>query len=74
MKTDIRLATCLIIRNGNLFLSGVCPVSGSLIWRTSPWSAWQTRIRANARSIAEKTGGRIYLFNPIVGQIREYVG
>lgn len=71
---DIRRKTCLIIRRGPEFLVGKVVFSEELRWSASPWDAWKTRIRANARSIAEKTGGEIMLFNPINGKIRKYRG
>lgn len=71
-KDDIRLYTRLIVRNGNEYLVGVQMVTGQLRWSTSPYDAWGTRIRLNARMVAEKTNGTIYLFNPIVGQLKLY--
>ena len=71
-KPDIRMETCLIIRKGNEYLVGRRMIIGGLKWSISPWDAWRTRVRANARSVAEKLSCDIYLFNPIAGQIREY--
>lgn len=71
-KDDIRLYTGLVIRKGNEYLVGVQAGTGLLRWSISPWDAWSTRIRANARTIAERTESDIYLFNPIVGQVRRY--
>ena len=71
---DIRKKTALIIRKDNRYLVGYVLWSDELRWSIYPWDAWRTRIRANARSIAEKTGGEIMLFNPVSGQIREYRG
>ena len=69
---DVRLFTSLIIRKNGEYLVGVILDTGELRWSKSPFDAWRTRIRANAKSIAGKTGGEIVLFNPIVCQIREY--
>ena len=69
---DIRLKSGLIIRKNGEFLVGTILYSTDLRWSGSPWDAWRTRIRAKARSIAEKTGGEIMLFNPVTGQIRKY--
>ena len=68
---DIRRMTCLVVKKGNEFV--VCRQAGTGIikFTTSPWEAWSTRIRANARSVAEKIDGEVFLFNPIVGQIRK---
>ena len=68
---DIRKQTGLIIRKDNEYLVGRVIYTGELKWSSSPWEAWRTRIRANARSIAEKTGGEIMLFNPVAGQLRK---
>ena len=67
---DIRECTGLIIRKDGMYLVGTILDSSELRWSDSPWDAWRTRIRAKARSIAEKTGGEIMLFNPIAGQER----
>lgn len=71
---DIRLKTGLIISRGHEYLVGTVVYSEELRWSIYPWDAWRTRIRAEARSIAEKTGGNIMLFNPVAGQLREYRG
>ena len=68
---DIRRQTWLIIRKDNEYLVGRVIYTGELKWSSSPWEAWRTRIRANAKSIAEKTGGEIMLFNPVAGQLRK---
>lgn len=68
---DIRKQTGLIIRKDNEYLVGRVIYTGELKWSSSPWEAWRTRIRANAKSIAEKTGGEIMLFNPVAGQLRK---
>ena len=67
---DIRRNTGIIIGKDGLFLVGRILGTNELRWSVSPWDAWRTRIRANARSIAEKTGGETWLFNPVAGQIR----
>ena len=71
MRMDIRLSTCLIIRKDGEYLTGKIPYSDQLRWSDSPWAAWHTRIRAKARSVRDKVGGEILLFNPVVGQIKE---
>ena len=67
---DIRESTGLIIRKDGKYLVGKVLDLNILRWSDSPYDAWRTRIRAKARSIAEKTGGEIMLFNPIAGQER----
>lgn len=74
MKPDIRKETGLIIGNGSEFLIGRCIVTKQLRWSISPYDAWKTRIRAQALSVAEKTGCEVFLFNPVVGQLRRYTG
>lgn len=68
---DIRLKTALVIRKDGKYLVGKVIYSNEMKWSDSPWDAWRTRIRAKARSVQEKVGGDIMLFNPITGQIRK---
>lgn len=68
---DIRLLTALIIRKDGMYLVGKKLWSDELRWSDSPWDAWKTRIRAKARSVQEKVGGEIMLWNPVAGQIRK---
>ena len=68
---DIRRMTCLIVKKGNEFVVCRQVGTGLIKWSTSPWEAWSTRIRANARSVAEKIDGEVFLFNPVVGQIKK---
>ena len=68
---ELRRQTRLIIRKDGEYLVGIRMVTGGLIWSLSPWDAWGTRVRANARSVQSKTGGEICLFNPVIGQIRK---
>ena len=70
---DIRLCTGLIIMKDSEFLVGRIIGTDGLKWSKSPWEAWRTRIRANARSVQSKIGGDIMLFNPIAGKIRKAV-
>lgn len=69
---DIRLSTGLIIKRNNEYLVGICMVTNEPRWSISPWDAWITRIRAEAKWVSEKMNGEIYLFNPVVGQTRKY--
>ena len=66
---DIRRETVLIIRRGRMFLYGRNTL-GLLVWGNSKWDAWRTRIPAKAKSVQQKVGGEIMLFNPVSGQIR----
>lgn len=66
---DIRIATCLIIKRDGEFLVGVSELG--LKWSTSPYDAWSTRDKMTAFRIAWKVRGRLFLFNPIVGQLKE---
>jgi len=70
LKQDIRLKTCLVVSKQNKYLVGFSGVF--LRWSDSPWEAWQTRDKKAARKVADKIGGTLALFNPIVGQIRQY--
>ncbi len=71
-NNDIRLQTVLIIHKDGYYLVGRNILTGSLICRRDYSDAWRTRIRAAAKSVADKTGGEIYLFNPVVCQLRRY--
>ncbi len=71
MTGDIRRETKLIIKRGDSFLVGTILGSKELKWSTSPWDAWGTRNRDAARRIARATGGDLWLFNPVAGQLRE---
>ena len=70
---DIRSETCLIVKRGSEYLVGTILYSQDLRWSDSPWSAWRTRSREQAEKVARVTGGDVWLFNPIVGQIRRAV-
>ena len=69
---DVRTKTALIIRKDGMYLQGRILYSNELRWSGSPWDAWSTRIRAKARSVQEKVGGEILLWNPVAGTIREW--
>lgn len=68
---DIRLNTVLIIGKDGKYLVGEKILTGELNWSDSPWDAWRTREKEKAKEKAEMTGGEIYLFNPVVGQLRK---
>lgn len=70
-KMEIREKTGLIIRRGNEYLVACQVGTGELRWSTSPWDAWITRRRDQAERIGRVTGGRLILFNPVAGQIKE---
>lgn len=74
MKGDIRRATGLIISRDGEFLVGTILYSTDLRWSTSPWDAWFTRDRDDAKRVAAMVGGKIELFNPVAGQRRAYMG
>lgn len=67
---DIRRKTGLIVRRNGEYLVGH---SCFLRWSTSPYDAWRTRNRDDAEQVAEKVGGELWLFNPVVGQIRKVI-
>ena len=70
MKNDIRKETCLIIRKDGEYLVGKIVYSDDLKWSIYPYDAWRTRSRKRAQRIAQRTGGIVMLFNPIVNQLR----
>ena len=67
---DIRLTTVLIIRRNNEYLVGRIMGTKELRWSGSPYDAWKTRDREEARNVARETGGVLVLFNPIIGKTR----
>ena len=68
---NIRKATRVIIKRGAEYLVGTVLYSKDLRWSDSPWDAWATRDMEKAERIARRTGGDLWLFNPIAGQLRE---
>ena len=67
----IRQATVLIVRRGTDFLVGRIPYSMEYRWSRSPYDAWGTREKDKAQKVAKLLGGDLWLFNPVVGQLRE---
>ena len=68
---DIRKSTVLIIKRGAEFLVGRIPYSMEFRWSGSPYDAWSTRVREQAEAVARVTGGDLWLWNPVAGQLRE---
>ena len=66
MKPDIRTATCLVIEKDGKYLSGYGTFMGSVTWDNHLSNAWTTRDKEEALRVAEKYGGSLMLFNPIV--------
>ena len=71
---NVRKCTVLIVKRGSQFLVGRIPYSTELRWSTSPYDAWKTREREAAQKVARIVGGDLWLFNPVVGQLRETGG
>lgn len=67
---NVRKLTCIIIEKNKSYLVG-CDIFGRLRWSNSPWDAWKTRRRADALKVADRIGGKRYLFNPVAGQLKE---
>ena len=67
---DIRTKTCIIIRKDGEYLVGLIMYSTDLRWSDSPYDAWSTRRKEDAKRVARKVGGEMVLFNPIVRQMR----
>ena len=70
MKEDIRTKTVLVIRKNGYWLSRVEMATGRIVWDQHLSNAWMTRNKQEAMSVAKKTGGTIYLFNPIVWRVK----
>lgn len=71
MRKDLRTQTTIVIEKNGDFLIGY---SLFLRWGKSPYDAWHTRDRNAAQMVADRIGGTMMLFNPVVGQIREFRG
>ena len=69
---DIRLRTNLIVTRNNKYLVGRIMGSRELRWSNSPYDAWKTRNADAVQTVARKSGGRLMLFNPVVGQLKPY--
>jgi hypothetical protein len=69
--TDIRTKTTLIVERDGDYLQGL---SIYLRWSQSPYDAWNTRNIEAAQLVADKVGGTLMLFNPVVRQLRKYNG
>ena len=70
---DIRTKTGLIVEKDGEYLVACQIGTRVLVWRDSPWDAWITRNREDAKRVATVTGGELMLFNPVAGQIRRYL-
>lgn len=71
---DCRQYTNLIVQKDGEYLVGCVMGTRILKWSNSPYDAWMTRIKERAIRVSDKVGGSLMLFNPVVGQIREYKG
>ena len=66
--TNIRKETCIIVRKNDMYLVGRIVCSRELRWSRYRYDAFRTRDREKARRIARAVGGRMVLFNPIIGK------
>ena len=71
---DCRECTRLIVQKDSEYLVGCVFGTRILKWSNSPYDAWRTRIKERAIRVAHGVEGEIILFNPVVGQIRKYMG
>ena len=67
---DIRLETCIIIQKDGDYLVGKIKGSMDLRWSIYAHEAWRTRDRKDAERVAQRVGGKMMLFNPIVRQMK----
>ncbi len=70
-RRKLREKTGLIVRKDGEFLQCL-DMFYKLRWSSSPYDAWITRSVEDAQAVAEKVGGELYLFNPIVGSLKKY--
>lgn len=71
MKNDIRRKTTLVVEKDGEYLMAF---NFFLRYALSPYDAWQTRDVEAARMVADRIKGNLMLFNPVVGQIRNFKG
>ena len=71
---DCRRYTSLIVQKDGSYLVGCILGTKLLKWSDSPYDAWMTREVDSAVRVSVFVGGSIMLFNPVVGQIREFRG
>ena len=71
MKTDIRTKTCLVIEKDGKYLCGYGTPIGIVVWDDHLSNAWTTRDKEEALRVAEKYGGSLVLFNPIVWRTKK---
>ena len=71
MKNGLKKATVLIVKRGAEFLVARIPYSQEYRWSASAYDAWQTRDKEDAKDVAKRVGGDLWLFNPPTGQLRE---
>ena len=71
MKNGLKKATVLIVKRGAVFLVARIPYSKEYRWSASAYDAWQTRDKEDAKDVAKRVGGDLWLFNPPTGQLRE---
>ena len=67
---DIRKQTCLIIKKENEFLVGTVCFSTELRWSIYASDAWRTRDKQIAQMVAQKVGGVLMLYNPVINETR----
>jgi hypothetical protein len=69
--TMLRKATVLVVFRDGEYLSRKKMLTGRIVWDQHLSNAWRTRDREKARRIAEKYGGTLRLFNPIIWRVRD---
>ena len=62
----------MIVRVDKQFLVACQIGTKVLVWSNSPYDAWRTRKREHAHMVANAVKGELFLFNPVVGQLRQY--
>lgn len=71
MRQDIRTRTVLVVRKDGQYLSRREMLTGRIVWDPHLGNAWKTRNREKAREKAEKYGGVLVLFNPIIWEVKD---
>jgi len=69
-KDRINRKTVIIIRKNRLWLKGRDMLTREIEWTSSPYEAWKTKDEAQAAEVAQRFGGIMVLFNPIINKKR----
>ena len=59
-----------IVKRGSEWLQCRAYRNGALVFSISPYDAWRTRRESDARAVAEKIGGDVWVFDWLNGTVK----